>query len=187
MSQSSESPTHAKLYDMPDPYSVALPEQITHVMVVSVGTILFGLIGMATLPFLVQPMIADISGIRGGVYGAHDAITLWGIFAPIAGTGLAAAALVAGAAAMRFNSWARIVLLFFAVLEILKGLAGIYFHLEIIRLVTNGYAIPTFGFRLTAMPEWVDWLVGGLLGIYTLYVMMLPEVKIAFARKRAVG
>jgi hypothetical protein len=88
---------------------------------------------------------------------------------------------------MRFHAWARLVLLGFGVLEVLKGLAGIWFHVKIIELATSGHAIPDFGYRVEAIAEWPDWALGTLLGAYIVWVMLQPTVKAAFKRGRAVG
>ncbi len=178
----SETPT---IYE-PNPYSVPLPEQVRHVMAVCVCCILFGLLAAISLPFELQPALTDYLGWRGGTYGDHSALATWGVCATAVGSAMGLVGLAAGAAAMHFTRWARIALIGFGIVEVIKGLVGIYFFVKIMELASSGGEMPPSVYRVTVLPEWLDWFFGALLGVYVLYVMTRPRAKEAFARGRAV-
>jgi hypothetical protein len=173
------------LYHSDDPYSVAIPERISKVMVVSVCAMMLGTVGLIMLPFDAIAAWSMYFHYRGGTYGTYSALETWGVLAPTIGTGLALVALVGGAGAMRFNPWARLTLMGYGIGSVLKGLVGIYFHLQIIQLVIGRQSMPYFVYRVTAIVVWIDWVLAALLGAYALYVMTRPEVKAAFVRGRA--
>ena len=72
------------------------------------------------------------------------------------------------------------------IVEVLKGVFGIYFFVEMIGLVNSGGPLPPSVYRVTVLPLWLDWFFGALLGAFMLYVMTQPRVKQAFTRGRAV-
>src|SRR5437764_14275531 len=130
----SETPT---VYE-PNPYSVPLPESVRHVMGVCVCCILFGLLAAVSLPFELQPALTDYLGWRGGTYGDHGGMATWNVIATATGSAMGLIALAAGAAAMHFTPWARIALIGVGIVEVLKGIFGIYFFVKMIELVKSG-------------------------------------------------
>lgn len=169
-----------QIFEADDPYSVPMPDRLTHVMAVAVFGIIIGTLGLLTLPFAAEPNWADFSGFRGGVYGTRSPIAVWGVVSTTVYSGLCLMALVGGAGCMRFRPWGRWVMLGYGVLSVLMFLPGVYFHWRIIQLSTSGQAVPNFAFRFTTVAEWGVWIYGSLLGGYALWTMLRRDVRHAF-------
>ena len=176
---------HIQSFESADPYATPMPERITHIAAVGVLGIFLGVIGLLSLPFAAEPNWADFSGLRGGQYADHSPLATWGVVSTTLYCGICLLALVGGAGCLHIRRWARPVMLAFGTLAVLMGIAGLYFHWQIIELASTGQTIPTFAFRFTTIAEWAIWGYGTILGAYTLWVMTRADVKAAFERKGA--
>lgn len=148
--------------------------------VIAIGglAIALGIAGLCTLPF---PLIATYFDYIGEANAATDRgpINTWGLISTGAGCGLSSLAILGGLGCVRVRGWGRFLMLIYAAVSILLGVAGIYFHLLIIQTANGPGGVPQFATRVSALAEWVAWVVGTVFALRVLWVMSRRDVRAA--------
>ncbi|MDB5305005.1 MAG: hypothetical protein JWM97_2554 [Phycisphaerales bacterium] len=147
-----------------------LLEQLDSVRDVGVIGTGLAILGLVTFPFAGISVTSEYLRTAGTIPD-RGVMNTFGLLATAAGCGLSLLALVGAMGCMRMRTWARPVMVIYAVGSLIVGPVGIGFLIAMIALAQSPQGMPHFTYRIEAFPVWVGCVVGSLYGAWVLWVM----------------